>query len=364
MKISSTQARNIVDSLKNVIDYNINFINLESIIIASTNQKRIGDYHEGSKQVVESGNPIIIYEDDLYTGTKAGINNPVYFEDQIVAIIGITGKYEEVKKFSSVIVNMTEILIKEVYFRDQRELKQENIRYVIELLLGKLDSLDNILNIADSFNINLKGIKHVCVIKLRENTTDTSIVHTQIFSSIRKRLKKDELCVNHQGHYILLLKDTNTYHLNTIREYLSHRYKVDVVIGLSEELKGIEEVHEQYINMERITTLAYKMDKDHIVTINDFDLELILLGISDPLKEIYLKKVFKDIDEETIKRWSKMLIALSKHDGSISGASKELIIHKNTLQYRLKKVYDMTGYDPRKLKDFTIVYLATLLYNQ
>ena len=57
-------------------------------------------------------------------------------------------------------------------------------------------------------------------------------------------------------------------------------------------------------------------------------------------------------------------MVLGKNDGSISETSKELIIHKNTLQYRLKKVKDMTGYDPRKLKDFTIVYLATLLYNQ
>lgn len=59
-----------------------------------------------------------------------------------------------------------------------------------------------------------------------------------------------------------------------------------------------------------------------------------------------------------------MLIVFSKNDGSINLTSKELYIHKNTLQYRLKKIKELTGYDPRKLRDFSILYIATLLYRQ
>jgi len=59
-----------------------------------------------------------------------------------------------------------------------------------------------------------------------------------------------------------------------------------------------------------------------------------------------------------------MLMVFSRNNGSINATSEELFVHKNTLQYRLKKVKEITGYDPRKLRDFTILYLAILLYKQ
>ena len=36
----------------------------------------------------------------------------------------------------------------------------------------------------------------------------------------------------------------------------------------------------------------------------------------------------------------------------------ELYLHKNTLQNRLNKIAEKTGYNPRKLSDFTVLALA------
>ena len=49
-------------------------------------------------------------------------------------------------------------------------------------------------------------------------------------------------------------------------------------------------------------------------------------------------------------------------EGSVSEASKRLFIHKNTLQYRLRRLADTTGYDPRSIKFSSLYYNAIHFY--
>jgi len=364
MKISAKQATAIIDSLRGVIKHDINFINLKSIIIASSDKSRIGDFHEGSQTVIKSQETMIIESDDEYRGTKEGINLPVLFDDDIVAVIGITGKYEDVKKFSDVIRKLTEILIKEFYYRDQTEIRRENERYLVELMINNLESSESIRNIANSLDITLEQLDRLVIIKLQEKEHKYENMRNLIFNSIRKRLDKSELIVNSHGDYILLLGDTDVKKLNKIIGYVTSKYSIGLSVGMSESMSDVSEIYYQYLNTNRIVQIAHKTERFEIVKLGDFDLELILLNIDDSIKSTYLKKVFQDIDKDTLKQWTEMLMVFSRNNGSINATSEELFVHKNTLQYRLKKVKEITGYDPRKLRDFTILYLAILLYKQ
>ena len=40
---------------------------------------------------------------------------------------------------------------------------------------------------------------------------------------------------------------------------------------------------------------------------------------------------------------------------------EDLFVHKNTVQYRLNKLRDITGLDPRNVEDFIRLYLAFIL---
>ena len=54
MKISSKLAQNIVQSIKEIIHHEINFMNMEGVIIASTDPVRIGQQHEGALKVLKT----------------------------------------------------------------------------------------------------------------------------------------------------------------------------------------------------------------------------------------------------------------------------------------------------------------------
>ena len=54
MTISSKLAQNIVQSIKEIIHHEINFMNMEGVIIASTDPVRIGQQHEGALKVLKT----------------------------------------------------------------------------------------------------------------------------------------------------------------------------------------------------------------------------------------------------------------------------------------------------------------------
>ena len=49
-------------------------------------------------------------------------------------------------------------------------------------------------------------------------------------------------------------------------------------------------------------------------------------------------------------------------EGSLQRAAQRLFIHKNTMQYRLKRLAEDTGLDVRKPSQAPSLYLAMLLY--
>ena len=49
-------------------------------------------------------------------------------------------------------------------------------------------------------------------------------------------------------------------------------------------------------------------------------------------------------------------------EGSLQTAAQRLFIHKNTMQYRLRRLADDTGLDVRKPSQAPSLYLAMLLY--
>jgi len=51
-----------------------------------------------------------------------------------------------------------------------------------------------------------------------------------------------------------------------------------------------------------------------------------------------------------------------REEGSITLTAQKLFIHKNTLQYKLKKLKEKTGYDPRSIRYSSLYYNAMYFY--
>ena len=74
--ITRALAQQIVDTVRDLCGQNVNFIDCSGTIFASTDESRIGTFHEIGREAAASGSVIEVRENDHFTGTQQGGNLP------------------------------------------------------------------------------------------------------------------------------------------------------------------------------------------------------------------------------------------------------------------------------------------------
>ena len=70
--ITRALAQQIVDTVRDLCGQNVNFIDCSGTIFASTDESRIGTFHEIGREAAASGSVIEVRESDHFTGTQQG----------------------------------------------------------------------------------------------------------------------------------------------------------------------------------------------------------------------------------------------------------------------------------------------------
>ena len=103
MQLSRHNAEIIVKELNTIINDKINMMNEKGVIIASTDQERIGQEHEGAKRIINDRlEELIIHSHDRYEGSLEGVNYPIIISNEIIGVVGITGPYNKVAKYGQI----------------------------------------------------------------------------------------------------------------------------------------------------------------------------------------------------------------------------------------------------------------------
>ena len=133
-EISKKTAQQIVDSVKDVCGHDVNFIQPDGSILASTNPERVGTYHEIGHRAAQEGQSIEVMENDSFYGTQQGVNLPFSHHGTIVAVIGITGVPEEVRKYAYLAQRITALLLREQEYDARNRNAQVETDYVVRAL--------------------------------------------------------------------------------------------------------------------------------------------------------------------------------------------------------------------------------------
>ena len=72
MEISTRHANEIIKNLKSVINEDINFISPDGTIIASSDEERVGNFHEGATIVAKTGEPLYWNGNPMYSLVSFG----------------------------------------------------------------------------------------------------------------------------------------------------------------------------------------------------------------------------------------------------------------------------------------------------
>ena len=83
-----------------------------------------------------------------------------------------------------------------------------------------------------------------------------------------------------------------------------------------------------------------------------------MLGsVSEAAGSAYIQKCLKGLDDED----RELLRAYFDAEMSLKETARRCFLHVNTLQYRLKRVRDRCGLDPRRFREASMLYTALRL---
>lgn len=363
MNISKNLALNIVHSLKDVLNQEINFIDTSGTIIASTDKNRVGTTHEGAKIVIRTQKELFISQDNQYPGSKKGINVPVYFDSKIIGVIGLTGE-KEVRKYVEILKKMTEILIKEAYIKDFKFQLREHNRLTIDSLLLSSDSLSQENLLEFDFSSPYQVIFSSLAINQQINSEKTNLI-MQLFENNFLHYPQIIFTVNKQFAVIIVNKIVKKELLRLLNQIINEaftNYNILLNFGIGHQSCSHEELKNSFKQAKQASQwLDYQNITRQIVYFEDLNLGVILASILEESKLFFIERILGNLQEEELTLFRETFRAFSKNNGCIQKCADELFIHKNTLQYRLNKIKALTGFTPRNYNDFAVLKIAFLL---
>lgn len=347
-------AQEIVNAVKEVVGKDINFIDINGIIIGSTDKSRINTFHEAGYEAIKTLNNITVKKDEEYKGAKKGINYPIKINDMAVGAIGITGEPKEISKYGFLVTKITEVFIKEQQLNYKYEADKHRINYVVKCLIyNNIEDKTEVENILQEFGISLKQNFAVVIMKIKkcEDVRKLSIIENdvkQVFDDIGNVFK----VYIYPNEFIALVNDVKYDKLKNVYGKVLKKYDGSLVGGVG-RLKDLYDTHKSY--QEARIALKYSNKNNRILTyFDDLNLEIILDSLQEDIKKQYALKVLKNLDSGEVE----LLKTYYKNEMSLKSTSEELFIHKNTLQYRLQRIADKCGHDPRVFSQSVILYLA------
>ncbi len=370
MKISPATAKEIVNQISEVLDQKVNIIDTDGVIIASSTAEREGSIHGGAKKIIEENLNELIVENDLqYEGSQNGVNLPIVFQREIVGIIGITGKVEDVLKYGQIIKKMTEILLLDSRIKEQEIIEQKSReRFFDEWILGEYETKNptEFYRTAETLAVDVEKPKRIVVLQIQADKLIEDRVQTEISGYIRRAMKErfngnvfrtatKIVCILEEQKKETLFRGVQEL-IAEIQAMFGYQFVAGIDSGA-----GTLHLNENFKKAVKAVELSTKRGVD-VTCYDELDIEFVLGTVSKEVCQQYIYRLFGNLEVEEIQKYLDFAGVYLEEDGSLVGISQRLFLHKNTVKYKIKKLEEVTGVDIRTSNGIYTFTLAMKLW--
>lgn len=367
-------AMNIVQEIGEVIGEKINMMDSAGMIIASTDPSRMNTFHAGAKKLVsEKLDELVVRYDGEFAGARQGLNLPVTYEDKIVGVIGVTGPYEAVRKYGQIIKKMTEILILDIALSEQLGVENRaRNRFLNDWVHASPADVSALAVSGRSFKVDVTVPRRVILLSAvpihDDGATERQVTIENAEKYVSDFCAQDKnIIVFKAERFIALLMpkaaDSELLHFASLLQKETEALcPVSVAIGIDAECRGYQYIASAFECAGKALRTCLRSQLRQPRLYESLNMEIFLGEIPEAVKAEYVKRIFRNCSREEIISYISMLELYYECEGSVTLAARRLFIHKNTLQYRLRRLAELTGYDPRSIKFSSLYYNAIHFY--
>ena len=336
-QLTKQLAQRIVDKMMQDIPYNINIMDKNGIIIGSGNKERIGTLHQGAVEAINQKTVVDIFHDGELV--KKGTNLPIEINGEIIGVVGISGEVEETRPFGQ-LVRSTVILLIEQSIALERENKEEQLKQAFFNRIINPDTVytHELIVQAERYKVQLSKPARVVLLEASELTDDKKIMDIPCFKSSNRTL-----CIVLQEHY-----DTQQ-----VLDRLQRQYPT-AYISVSQVNENIAIGYRQAESALRI--LKGLLIGHRIIFYDEWDF---IADLSEMLKENEsLNRLLMVLENQ--EELLKTLQVYINTNLNLNEAADLLNIHRNTLNYRLDRIWKLTGKNPKAIVNLVELILMLI----
>ena len=355
-RIQNQLAQQIVDTLKTICIHDINFIDIHGIICASTDPGRVGGYHSGGYEAAHQGRIVTVEQDSPEGDVRQGINMPIRFHGDTVAVIGITGKPEKVRKYADLAQRITLLLLREHEIDARNYDTRTQTAYLVRALLDgeavRPEFIDTVLERNGLSDASQQW--RTLVIQLQP-------VHEGPLSAIETAVQDATVGVGKclytyrfPNEYVLLVREQDIARWERRMRDLAALFPRDIKIGVGSSRR----LRRQGLSYKAALLAIQSLEADENIALYDSaKLEILLGSVSEAAGTAYMEKCLNGLDEAD----RALLEVYFTSEMSLKETGQKCFLHVNTLQYRLKRIRDRCGIDPRRFREAAMLYVALRL---
>ena len=364
MQISREYAQSIVDEMKSVIHQDVNIMDHDGVILASTDPTRVGSVHTGAVQLLaEHLDSLVIQPDDRRTGVRPGINLPIVQNQQTVGVIGVTGDPREVGVFGDVIRRMTELLLENAAEKEQSELQEQARSIFLEnCLFAPQPDHDALCAKGSALGFQLRRPYAVAVV--HAGTPEEAEWQTgRILQFVQRRFRQMPGChaavVRSELLLFLRVPPRENPHglVERLADEIRRFFPVELSVGAAVSQGEPQELRRCY-QQALLAREAVLRHGGGTRFYQRASLEFTLSAIPKTLRQDLTASVFSRCTPEETADFRDLIRLYFQENGNLKACAEKRFQHRNTVQYHIDLLTEKTGYCLRVPKDSLLLYIA------
>ncbi|MBQ4773248.1 CdaR family transcriptional regulator [Pectobacterium versatile] len=376
--LNAKMAQDIVARTMQIIDSNINVMDARGKIIGSGDQERLGELHEGALLALSQGRVVDI--DDAVArhlqGVRPGINLPLRIDGEIVGVIGLTGNPSQLRQYGELVCMTAEMMLEQA--RLLHMLAQDSrLREELVLNLIRTDDLSPaLMEWAQRLGIDMNKPRVAAVIEVDSGQlgVDSAMAELQQLQTLLTTPERDNLIAIVSLTEMVVLKPALNSHgrwdaeehrrrVDTLMSRMAESSRLRVRLALGNYFAGSGSIARSYRTARTTMSVGkQRMPAQRCYYYQDLMLPVLLDSLRGGWQANELVRPLsklKAMDGNGLLR--RTLGAWFRNNVQPGATAKALFIHRNTLEYRLNRISELTGLDLGNFDDRLLLYVALQL---
>ncbi|MER6910409.1 sugar diacid recognition domain-containing protein [Streptomyces sp. NPDC000594] len=356
-------AQSIVDDVVTRLGVRVNIMDERGVIVASSDRSRVGQTHEGAVRVLRTGQPLSLTRGAARAldGTQAGVNLPLRVDGRIVGVVGVRGEPDEVGEIARAVARLAELMVMRETFAGETGWRHQVRRQLIgDLLSGRLTE-EGWRQGQQLGGCRVDAPYTLLAARGGELTPAGTLApagaahpnHRGEPRELYRVLEADERSA------LIAPDGTGTVWMVTggsasvvLRHRLARLCAADPAAGFLDA--GRAEDFPALLERAERARLALRRPPAGEVRLADRELPVLLARLDPAVRAAAAERVLGPLPAE-LRRTLAVYFAC---DRGVTESAARLRVHRNTLTYRLGRITELTGRDPRVFQDATVLQAA------